>query len=229
MKVFIWERNPLQQQNLQQIFEQEHHQVTLCNTYQELRSKLKHLLQTPLILVVNAHSLSNLKQLYTLHRYAPYLSILVICSHQDVQTHLNLLNAGADAFLAQPFSPEILLAQSSALQRQSARLLQARLEQENTLETYQGFTFDFSDYSLRKGKQSLPVNKREFLLLHYLFKHPQTVHSRERLYAIVWPGKHSAQGRQIDNLVVTLRKKLSGEKIQITSHYGEGYQLHLLS
>lgn len=229
MNVFIWEKNPLQRQSLQQIFEQERHQTTVCATYQELRSHLKPFLQTPMVLVVNAHSLSHLRQLYTLHRYAPYLSILVICPQQDTQSHLRLLNAGADAFLAQPFSPEMLLAQSRALQRQSTRLLQARMDQRNTIETHKGFRFDFGVYTVHDGNHLLDLNKREFLLFYYLLKHPNAIHRREKLYTMVWPGKTTTQGRQVDNLIVTLRQKLPADKLQLVSHYGEGYQLQTLS
>lgn len=229
MQVLIWEKSSLQQHNLRQIFEQEHHQVVLCHNYQELRYHLKTLQHTPLLVVVYAHTLSHLKQLYTLHRFAPYASLLVLCSQQDTQTHLNLLNAGADAFLAQPFSEEMLLAQSRALHRQSKRLIQARLESRHTVETYHGFTFDFGQYTLRDGAEDLKLSKREFLLLHYLLKHPQMIHRREKLYAVVWPGKTSNQGRQIDNLIVSLRQKIAPHRVQFTSHYGEGYEAQILS
>lgn len=229
MQVLIWEKNPLQQQSLRQIFEQERHQVVLCHSYQELRHQLKPLQQTPILVVVYAHTLSYLKQLYTLHRFAPYASLLVLCSQQDAQTHLNLLNAGADAFLAQPFSEEMLLAQSRALQRQSQRLLQARLESRHTVETCHGFTFDFGQYTVYDGTESLKLNKRAFLLLHYLLKHPHMIHRREKLYTIVWPGKTSSEGRQIDNLIVSLRQKVAPHRVQFLSHYGEGYEAQLLS
>ncbi len=229
MQVLIWEKNPLQRQSLQHIFEQEHHQVTLCHNYHELRHALKKHQQTPLVVVVYAHTLSHLKQLYTLHRFAPYASLLVLCLQQDSQTHLSLLNAGADAFLAQPFSEDMLLAQSRALQRQSKRLLQARLESQRTVETYHDFTFDFGQYTLYDGTEKVELSKREFLLLHYLLKHPHRVHRREKLYAIVWPGKTSAQGRQIDNLIVSLRQKITPQRVQFLSHYGKGYEAQTLS
>lgn len=229
MQVFIWDNNPLQARNLQHIFESERHKVQLCGSYQDLRLKLKAFLHTPAVLVLNSNALKSLRQIYHLHRYAPCLSLLILCSQQDSLSHLSLLNAGADAYLPQPFTPEILLAQSRALHRHSTRLLQAKLEQRNTLEVLGDFRFDFSQYEAHYKQTVLPLKKREFLLLHHLIKHAGSVHARQHLHPIIWPGKPHTQGRQIDNLIVSLRKKLPEHAVTIQSHYGEGYQLHLLA
>ncbi len=229
MQVFIWDNNPLQARNLQHIFEGERHKIQLCKGYQDLREKIKPFMHTPAVLVINSNALRSLRQIYHLHRYAPYLSILTLCSQQDSLSHLSLLNAGADAYLSQPFTPEILLAQSRSLHRHSTRLLQAKLEQRNTLEVFGDFTFDFSQYTAHYKQTVLPLKKREFLLLHHLIKHAKSIHARQHLHPIIWPGKPYAHGRQIDNLILSLRKKLPENVVAIQSHYGEGYQLHLLT
>ena len=229
MHVFIWEKNKLQSKNLQAIFEGERHNVQQCSGYQDLRLKLRPLLSSAVLLVVNTNVLSSLRQLYHLHRYAPYLSIMALCSQQDSPSHLAILNAGADAYLAQPFTAEILLAQSHALQRHSTRLLQAKLESNTQLESLHGFTFNFEQYEAKQGSKNLGLNKREFLLFHCLIKHPENIHARSKLYALIWPQKTYTQGRQVDNLVVSLKRKLSEQSVEIKSYYGEGYQLTLLS
>jgi DNA-binding response OmpR family regulator len=228
MQVFIWETNLMQKQNLQQVFESEHHKVQVCSGYQDLRAKLRKHMHTSSLLVVNTNALSSLRQIYHLHRYTPYLSILALCPQQDSPSHLAVLNAGADAYLPQPFTAEILLAHARTLHRHSTRLLKAKLEKRTTLESLADFTFDFSQYEVYHKNTEIPLKKREFLLFHYLLKHTESIHSRTKLHPIIWPGKTHTEGRQIDNLIVTLRKKLPGDVVEIHSYYGEGYQLKVL-
>ena len=228
MRIIIWEKNSLQADILKDAFQAMGHQVTSVQIYSELRHCLTPYLYQPLVIVLNSHALDHLRQIRRLHLYAPLAGILVICAQQDKQSHLDLLHAGADQLVLLPYDFAFLLAKTEALFAHSQRILNAKSNAQPRQESIGGFYFDFSSFALGFQNQSLVLKKREFLLFHYLMLHPNQIHSRQKLYQQIWQGKFSAESRQIDNLVVSLRKRLPKNAVLINSVYGEGYLLQLL-
>ncbi|MGV3526619.1 MAG: response regulator transcription factor [Candidatus Sericytochromatia bacterium] len=224
MQVVIWEKSPLQQAALRQLFAEAGHAVTVVSHYKGLHQTLQAFAQQPLVLVVNTHALSKVQQLHYLHNAAPQASLIALCHQQDLASQLAVLEAGADTYLTQPFELPLLLAQSEALYRHSCRLRKNRPLTTPRSERLGPFQFDFENFSVQVQDHTLLLKKRAFLLLHYLAKHPERVHSRQHLYQVVWAGQFSATSRQIDNLVLALRQQLTPfPQLQIHTVYGEGY------
>jgi two-component system phosphate regulon response regulator PhoB len=135
------------------------------------------------------------------------------------------LDAGADDYLAKPFSPSELLARIRAvLRRRAPQALEEVVE-------VAGLRLDpatrrvgcMDGNALREVK----IGPTEFRLLHYLLAHPERVHSRGQLLDRVWGDHVFIEERTVDVHVKRLREALApvGKATLIETVRGAGYRL----
>lgn len=153
--------------------------------------------------------------------------ILILSSQSCHVERLRVLQAGAHAYIGQPYSMEECLAQAQALMQLYCEL-KPQQEVCYTLAIGKDLVVDpLSRQALLNGKD-LRLTRKEFDLLFCLASNPGQVFSREQLYNHVWD-EHSAYN--VDEVVKaqikTLRQKLSmtGNEY-IKNVWGIGYRLH---
>ena len=134
------------------------------------------------------------------------------------------LEAGADDYLAKPFSPRELVLRVQAILRRSA----GEFTPEAAF-TLGEFTLDFSARIISKHGTELSLTTREFDLMAFLMRHRGQAFSREQLVRAVW---HWEFG-DLSTVTVTVRRLR--EKIEenpttpaiLTTVWGVGYRLNL--
>lgn len=226
MRVLIWDKNPLQAQNLSRYFNDEGCLAETLPHYKALRNRLRSLSQSPVLVLLNTQSLSRLSQIQSLQQLAPLASILVVCHGQSIQEHLDVLNAGADSLIVQPYALDLLLAQGKALLRHGRRSQQRLTKPEATL-VHVGALKCFPTAQIVQWKNhKIQLNPRAFALFLFLCEHPEKIHGREDLYQMIWGGESTRSFRQVDNAIASLRQALKPLTcVQLESHYGKGYSL----
>ncbi|WEG17888.1 winged helix-turn-helix domain-containing protein [Alkalihalophilus pseudofirmus] len=87
-------------------------------------------------------------------------------------------------------------------------------------------SFQLSTYSIEFANQQLTLLPKEFDLLHFLYRHPNQVFSRDKLLDAVW-GEGTPTDRTVDDHIYRVRKKLGTLKsgIKINTFRGQGYCL----
>lgn len=226
MRVLIWDDNPLQAQALARFLQEEGCRVERLTHYKALRAHLRTLSKTPVLLILTTQTLSRLSQISSLQSLAPLASVLVVCHSQKSGDHLEVLAAGADTYLIQPYRFELLLAQGRALLRHSRRARASLPEPQAPSEEIGPLHFWPEQFQVCRKKRCVQLNQREFALLRYLCQHPERVHSRQNLFQELWETSHATQYRQVDNAIVKLRQKLAVfDSLKISSVYGRGYRL----
>lgn len=135
------------------------------------------------------------------------------------------LDAGADDYLAKPFSPKELLARLRALLRRRApQALDAVVE-------VQGLTLDPATHRVTRrtetGELEARIGPTEFRLLHFLMTHPGRVHSRAQMLDRVWGDHVYIEERTVDVHIKRLREALLplGAAQMIETVRGAGYRL----
>src|SRR5579872_7160602 len=98
--------------------------------------------------------------------------ILILTARNEVDTKVDLLLAGADDYLVKPFSFEELCARIAALLRRP-------LEALPTVITIDDITLNPARHIVTKGNKPVPLTLKEFVLLEYFMRHPNTVINRE--------------------------------------------------
>jgi two-component system phosphate regulon response regulator PhoB len=135
------------------------------------------------------------------------LPIIMLTARADEADKVAGLDAGADDYLAKPFSPSELMARIRAvLRRKAPQALDAAVE-------LAGLSLDPATrrVSRRVGDRTVEVKlgPTEFRLLHFFMTHPERVHSRAQLLDRVWGDHVFIEERTVDVHVKRLREALA--------------------
>ena len=150
------------------------------------------------------------------------LPVLVLSGRALEAERVLGLEAGADDYLAKPFSTEELAARIGAVLRRR----RSRQPSREAIEIA-GVRIDPAAHAASAGGQALALPRVEFRLLHFLMAHPDRLHSRAQLRELVWAGEASFEERSVDVHITRLRKALapSGHAHLIETVRGSGYRL----
>lgn len=146
--------------------------------------------------------------------------ILMISVRGDVETKVDLLNAGADDYLPKPFSFDELMARIGALLRRPPHVTKPVL---HVADLY----LNEATHDVRRAKQEIYLTKKEFALLRYLMRNPNTVLSRGLLLEHVWNMDVDPFSNTVEAHIASLRRKVDApfQKKLITTVLGRGYKI----
>lgn len=166
-------------------------------------------------------------QLLKAMRKARTTPILILSSQSCHVERLKVFQAGAHAYIGEPYSLEECLAQAQSLMELYCDL---KPQQEicYTLAFGKDLVIDPAARKVFLKGKDLRLTKKEFDLLFCLASNPGQVFSREQLYDHVWD-EHSAYN--VDEVVKAqiklLRQKLSDTgRDYIKNVWGVGYRFH---
>ena len=149
------------------------------------------------------------------------LPIIMLTARADEADKVAGLDAGADDYLAKPFSANELLARIRAvLRRRSPESLDSAV-------TVGALTIDPATRRVTSQGREVKLGATEFRLLHFLMTHPERVHSRAQLLDRVWGDHVFIEERTVDVHVKRLRESLSSVNCQqmIETVRGAGYRM----
>ncbi len=127
--------------------------------------------------------------------------ILILTARDEIETKVDLLLSGADDYLVKPFSFEELTARIAALLRRPAEALPSVV-------TVGDIVLNSSNHTVKKNNKDVALTLKEFVLLEYFMRHPNTVINREELLTHLWDFNYSSFSNVVDVHVKNLRKKL---------------------
>jgi two-component system phosphate regulon response regulator PhoB len=145
--------------------------------------------------------------------------IIMLTARGDEADRVAGLDAGADDYMAKPFSTKEMLARIRAVLRRRAP------EQVGGLIAIGSLSLDSSTYRVMFNDQMLKLGPTEFKLLHYLMTHAERVHSRSQLLDKVWGDHVFIEERTVDVHVKRLREALGDAGAMIETVRGAGYRL----
>ncbi|HBH39459.1 MAG TPA: phosphate regulon transcriptional regulatory protein PhoB [Curvibacter sp.] len=145
--------------------------------------------------------------------------IIMLTARGDEADRVAGLDAGADDYMAKPFSTKEMLARIRAVLRRRAP------EQSTvTLEIGQ-LKLDTATHRVSYADQSLKLGPTEFKLLQYLMSHAERVHSRGQLLDKVWGDHVFIEERTVDVHIKRLREALGEAAAMVETVRGAGYRL----
>jgi two-component system OmpR family response regulator len=146
--------------------------------------------------------------------------VLMLTARDAVDDRVTGLDAGADDYLAKPFSFEELLARLRALTRR------APVERPVVLEAGE-LRLDPAAHRAWRGNAELDLSAKEFALLELFMRRPGVVLSRAQLLDGAWDIAFEARSNVVDVYVRYLREKIDRPfgRDSIETVRGVGYRL----
>jgi DNA-binding response OmpR family regulator len=148
--------------------------------------------------------------------HKPDQPVIVLSALNTIRSKVDLLELGADDYVAKPFVFDELLARIRARLRNAAK-------DRPTQWSAGSLKLDVVRRHADRGWGSVPLAEREFLLLQELMRNAGRTVSKERLLSAVW-GYHFDPGSNVvDVYVRRIRAKLGRDVI--TTVRGMGYRI----
>jgi len=178
------------------------HEASACNDGAEgLQAALGH----PPDLIVLDLGLPGLDGLSVLARLREVNSparVLILTARGEVEHRIKGLKAGADDYLAKPFSMDELVARVEALGRRAAAPTAVDLLEVADL------VMDVHHRRVSRAGRPVALSPREFDVLQVLMQEPGRVFSRTELCERVWQRDHEYDTRTVEIFITRLRKKV---------------------
>ena len=145
--------------------------------------------------------------------------IIMLTARGDEADRVAGLDAGADDYMAKPFSTKEMLARIRAVLRRRAP------EQSAVALEIGQLKLDTATHRVSYAEQALKLGPTEFKLLQYLMSHAERVHSRGQLLDKVWGDHVFIEERTVDVHIKRLREALGDAAAMVETVRGAGYRL----
>lgn len=148
------------------------------------------------------------------------IPVIVLTALGSEQDRIAGLDAGADDYLAKPFSPAELVARVRAVLRRTTPGGDG-----GVLEIGDTLSIDLDRYEASVDGSPVGLTATEFRLLGILAAGMGRVFTREKLLELLWEGEKLVYDRTIDVHITNLRTKLGKAGSLVRSVRGVGYAL----
>lgn len=140
--------------------------------------------------------------------------VLMVTAREDEESEISGMRGGADQYISKPVKMRAFMERVKALLRRSGK--------DREVLCFGGLEMDPSSGSVRVEGETVALTPKEFDLLLYLARTPNTVRSREQILHAVWNTDYYGDGRTVDTHVKNLRMKLGpcGELIRTVRSRG---------
>ena len=144
--------------------------------------------------------------------------ILVLSVRSEINDRVELLNLGADDYLAKPFTLAELLARIKALLRRPQNLKNKTLKI-GDIEMYP------EKFLATKNGKRISLSSKEFALLQYLIENKGEILSRQKIMEHVWDENADPFSNTIEVHIMNLRKKIKTRSAAIFTYSNIGYKI----
>ena len=149
------------------------------------------------------------------------IPVIMLTARSELEDKIIGLDAGADDYIAKPFSLKELGSRIKAVLRRitTQTATQQMIELDN-------MTVDIDAHRLYINQKIVNIGRMEFKLLVFLLTHPEKVYSRTQLLDYVWGMDRYIDERTVDVSISRLRKilELSNHHKFLQTVRGMGYR-----
>lgn len=161
------------------------------------------------------------------------MPIIVIGRQADSVSVVEVLNAGADDYVARPFNVKVLLARIKANLRKIPQQPDEPSGQDHEEGLENGPLYiDAVRHQILIHNQPIPFTPKEFNLLRYFVSNQGKMLTHKEILREVWGASHSSDTQYLRVFIGQLRKKIgerSGIQDLIVTAPGIGYRMEAIS
>ena len=147
------------------------------------------------------------------------LPILVVTGIDTIDSRVELLNAGADDYITNPFNTPELQARINALARRRTR------KGLPALITVGDLVVNPASRTVSRAGKTINLRRKEYDILEYLASNPGRIMTRQIIMEHAWPSTSSSWPGSVDVHIKQLRDKIDKpfSYALIKTSYGVGY------
>lgn len=131
------------------------------------------------------------------------MPVLMMSAKTDDQSKILGLDVGADDYIEKPFSFPVLSSKIKALIRRSYDM-----REEKDILVYKDISMNVQERTVIKNGESLHITGKEFDILEYFMKNPETVIRKEKLFDEIWGNDCFSEMNTLNVYIRWLREKL---------------------
>ncbi len=149
-----------------------------------------------------------------------WMPVIMLTARDAIEDRVRGLDAGADDYLAKPFSFAELYARLRALARRDPH-------ERPTILTAGDLAIDPASKDVRRGEHSVALSAKEFALLELLVRRKGEVVTRSEILDHIWDFAYDGTSNIVDVYVRYLREKIDRpfDRTSIETIRGSGYRL----
>ena len=186
------------------------YEVTTASDGVEALARLSAFRPDAVIMDVMMPRLDGLETTRSLRSSGNDVPILVLTARDAVGDRVDGLDAGADDYMAKPFSFEELVARLRALTRRSARPSGSE-EPGSELLSFADLSLDLQTREVQRAGRRISLTRTEFALLQTFLENPRRVLERGWLLNEVWGFDFPTTANSLEVYIGYLRRKTEGE------------------
>ena len=151
-----------------------------------------------------------------------YIPIIVISAKVTLSDRVLGIDLGADDYIVKPFEPLEIAAKVKA---QLRRLNQVHINTKELEKIVVGdISLDLRECILRKGDETVPLTKAEFMVMQLLMGSPRRVFTKDQIYESAWNDVDAVDDNTIRVIISRLRDKVGSEHIKTIRGLGYRYE-----
>ena len=157
-------------------------------------------------------------------------AVIMLTARGDETDRIVGLRAGADDYVAKPFSPREIVARCQAvLRRTRDAVADPDLEPPSSPDPIEAgdLRIDPAAHEVTRAGVAVPLTPREFELLHFFARNPRMAFDRMRLLDEIWDVAYSGDPSTVTVHVRRLREKIEADPSEprhLVTVWGSGYR-----
>ena len=148
------------------------------------------------------------------------IPVIMLTAKAEEDSKISGLDAGADDYIAKPFSPRELISRVKAVLRRIGR------EELKDAIIIDQMRFDPLSHRVSIADKDINLGPTEYRMLQFFLTHQERVYSRDQILDYVWGGNAYLDERTVDVHIRRLRKAISvaGHENYVQTVRGAGYR-----
>ena len=148
------------------------------------------------------------------------IPVIMLTAKAEEDSKISGLDAGADDYIASPFSPRELISRVKAVLRRIGR------EELKDAIIVDQMRFDPLSHRVSIADKDINLGPTEYRMLQFFLTHQERVYSRDQILDYVWGGNAYLDERTVDVHIRRLRKAISvaGHENYVQTVRGAGYR-----